>query len=196
MMIDLGGDDDPYIHLVNNDAEIKLTAEEGGSSIYFEGSGGYIKIDSSSSSKPLQIDDHFWVEWNGDLHAVDAYLDDAFLKNAYLSNAYLSGEVVANKGVIAGWKIEGQKLVGGTTTFKDFTSLTEDGVAYTWTEAVPKISLDASTASITGGRLKPSLDGSRMELWGSLEVCDTSGSAIAGGNYFGAVTSNIGGTDD
>jgi hypothetical protein len=192
MMIDLGGNGDPYIHLVNNDAEIKLTAEEGGSSIYFKGTGGYIKIDSSSSSKPLQIDDHFWVEWNGDLHAVDAYLEDAFLQNAYLSSGYFTGEIVADQGVIGGWKINGQTLEGGTTTFNTpFENLEEGEEAYSWTAASPKILLDATNASIWGGILRPSTDDAQMKLYGALSVYNDDGTSVTtANNYFGAIMSN------
>jgi hypothetical protein len=54
------------------------------------------------------------------------------LDNAYLKNAYMSGIVVANEGVIGGWKITDNILQGGTTTFKDFSSLEEGEEAYSW----------------------------------------------------------------
>jgi hypothetical protein len=142
IMIDLGGDDEsPFIDIKAPGSSILLKAEEGASEIIFEGPGGEIVI-SSGNSYPLTIGQNFWVEWNGDLHANDAYLvdaylndaylNDAYLDNAYLKNAYMSGIVVANEGVIGGWKITDNILQGGTTTFKNFSSLEEGEEAYSW----------------------------------------------------------------
>jgi len=56
-----------------------------------------------------------------------------------------------------------------------------------------EIFLDASTASIAGGRLKPTSSGRKMELWGSFEICDEQGKSVTGnyGNYLGFVTSGL-----
>jgi hypothetical protein len=165
MMIDLGGDDDPFIHMKNGSADMYLTASQEGSYIKFENGSNKILISSDSNDYPLSIGNNFYVKWNGDVwgrdaHFIDAYLEDAFLKNAYLSNAYLSGEIVANKGVIGGWYIDNNgRLEGGKTIFKNFETLKEGGEAYEWTAASPdRILLDASNASIWGGILRPSTE--------------------------------------
>lgn len=187
MMIDLGGDDEsPYIDIKTPSSSILLKAEEGASQIYFSGSGGEIIISSDAYSNPLTIGTKFEVDWEGNLTANNAYL-----KDAYLENVYASGELVGNKGVIGGWKIDGQLLQGGTTTFN------KDGT-YTWIPANPAIYLDAPNAAICGGNLKPSIGSSNyhvMNLWGYLQVCDSSGSPINGGNYFGYINSGMPGVD-
>ena len=179
MMIDLGGEDQiPYIDIKSGSSSIMLKAEPGGSSIKFKGDGQdeIISITSDPDSFPLEIGDKFWVEWNGNLHANDATLH----------NVTASGHMASKLGVIGGWYIDDQVLKGGTTTFYD------DGTYY-WDESTPKIYLDAPNAAICGGRLKPSLDGSRMEVWGSLEIRKEDGSTLTGvsGNYIGHVTSGL-----
>lgn len=202
IMIDLDGNNqDPYINIKASDSEIMLKAKKGESQIRFDGSGGHIIISSDENENPLKIGEKFYVEWDGDLHANNAFLTDAFLDNAYLKNAYMSGEVVANKGVIGGWLITDNILQGGTTKFKDFNSLKDSEEAYTWEASQPEIYLDAPHAAICGGNLKPSLtspDSNRhvMNLWGYLQVCDSDGKPINKGNYFGYIQSGMPGIDD
>lgn len=188
MMIDLGGDNEsPFIDIKALGSNILLKAEEGGSEIEFRGSGGRITISSKETKNPLEIGNNFEVDWEGNLYANDAHLNDAVLENVYAS-----GEIAANEGVIGGWKIVGQLLQGGVTTFKS-------GTDYDWISAGKanndgmEIFLDASTASIAGGRLKPTSSGRKMELWGSFEICDEKGNSVTGnyGNYLGFVTSGL-----
>ena len=177
MMIDLGGDDEePFIDIIAPGSRILLQAKQGASGIQFTGTGGHITISSDSEDYPLSIGTKFKVDWDGDLTA----------NNATFNNAFVSGEVAANEGVIGGWAINGQMLQGGTTTFD------ADG-NYSWTASEPAIYLDAPNAAICGGRLKPSLDGSKMEVWGSLEIRKEDGSALTGvsGNYIGHVVSGL-----
>ena len=58
---------------------------------------------------------------------------------------------------------------------------------------IPSIYLDAPNAAICGGRLKPSLDGYKMEVWGSFEICNSEGKTVTDttGNYLGYVTSGL-----
>jgi hypothetical protein len=120
------------------------------------------------------------VDWAGNLTANNAYLEEA-----YLDNVYASGEIAANIGVIGGWYIDGQKLRGGTTTFKN-------GGDYSWSPASPEIYLDAPDAAICGGKLKPTASGNRMKLCGSLEICDSNGNSVTSGtNHIGYVSSGM-----
>ena len=72
MMIDLGtATEAPYIDIKNSNSQIYLTAQNNGSYIELKNGENYIKISSKTGAndKPLQVNDSFYVNWNGSFYS-------------------------------------------------------------------------------------------------------------------------------
>lgn len=125
MMIDLGGDNTPYIDMKSgNDNYIKMnfnldyprltikstnntiqldSTDEGSQIELKKDSSKYIKISSLSSNNPLTVGNKFYVEWNGTVHATDGIF---------------SGNITADSGRIGNWVIDGGDLISKNETIR------------------------------------------------------------------------------
>lgn len=141
MMIDLGGDNTPYIDMKNGsnnyikmdfnnntprlkvqsgDSYFLLDTENNSSKIYLKGSkgqkAGAIILSTKSTDDPLTIGSNFHIEWDGTLHA---------------TNGNFSGTIDADDGTLSNLDIDGSlSIVEGGALYLEAEKYTRDGPIY------------------------------------------------------------------